>query len=401
MKINKLSAREVATAGVGKHGDGGGLWLRVRANGSRAWVFRFTRNGRVREAGLGPLESVPLADARKLTREAREMLAKGKDPIVERRAQRRAMTFREAAAAYIEAHEGAWRNPKHRKQWRSTLETHAFPILGSVPVDQIQTSDVMRILNPIWESTTETASRLRGRIEKIVDWCTARGLRSGENPARWRGHLSALLPPPSKLRKVKHHAAMAYGDVPGFMARLRDQSGIAARALEIAILTAGRSGEVREATWGEIDLDTGTWTIPGDRMKAGKPHRIPLSLQAVGLLRNLPRFEGSEYVFPSPRTGRPLSDAALGKILRDLGLSVTAHGFRSSFRDWAAESTTFPNHVCEQALAHAIGDKVEAAYRRGDLFEKRRKLMTAWSTYCTTPTAKSSTVVPIREGMSS
>jgi len=396
VKINKLSAREVASAGVGKYSDGGNLQLVVRANGSRAWVFRFTREGRAREMGLGAVERVPLATARKRAQAAREVLAAGEDPIEHRRASRRAPSFKEAATAYLKVHEAGWSNPKHRKQWKATLETYAFPSLGSVPVDQIQTSDVLRVLNPIWESKTETASRLRGRIEKILDWSTARGLRSGENPARWRGHLSALLPPPSKLRKVKHHAAMFYREVPGFMAKLTNQRGIAARALEFAILTAGRSGEVRESTWEEIDLDAGTWTIPGDRMKAGNPHRVPLSPPAVELIRNLPRFEGSRYVFPSPYTGRPLSDSALGKVLRDLGLSVTAHGFRSSFRDWAAESTAFPNHVCEQALAHSIGDKVEAAYRRGDLFEKRRKLMGAWSIFCVTPPAAGK-VVPIRK----
>jgi len=396
MKINKLSAREVASAGVGKYSDGGNLNLVVRANGSRAWVFRFTHEGRKREMGLGSVERVPLATARKRAQAFREVLAAGKDPIEHRRASRRAPSFKEAAAAYLKAHEPGWRNPKHRKQWRSTLETYAFPILASVPVDQIRTSDVLRVLNPIWESRTETASRLRGRIERILDWSTAGGLRSGENPARWRGHLAALLPPPSKLRKVKHHAAMSYGEVPPFMVKLKEHRGIAARALEFAILTGGRSGEVREATWEEFDLDALTWTVPSERMKAGKPHRVPLSLQAVDLLRNLPRFEGSEYVFPSPRTGRPLSDAALGKVLRDLRSSVTAHGFRSSFRDWAAESTSFPNHVCEQALAHAIGDKVEAAYRRGDLFEKRRKLMETWSAFCVTPPTAGK-VVPIRK----
>jgi len=396
MKTNKLTAREVASAGVGKFGDGGGLWLRVRTNRSKAWVFRFTRDGRDREMGLGAVERVPLATARKRAQAAREVLAAGQDPIEARRASRRAPNFKEASLAYISRHEIGWSNPKHRKQWRSTLDRYAFPILGSVPVDQIQTSDVLRVLNPIWGSKTETASRLRGRIEKILDWSTAKGLRSGENPARWRGHLASLLPAPSKLRKVQHHAAMTYGEVPDFMVKLREQRGIAAQALRFAVLTACRSGEVRLATWDEVDLDARTWTIPGERMKAGREHRVPLADEVVELLGALPRFDGSEYVFPSPRTGRPLSDAALGKVLRDLGSSVTAHGFRSSFRDWAAESTAFPNHVCEMALAHAIGDKVERAYRRGDLYKKRSKLMEAWSTYCATPSSAGK-VVPIRE----
>ncbi len=395
MKINKLSAREVVAAGVGKHGDGGGLWLRVRANGSRAWLFRYTRNGRVREAGLGPLDSVPLADARKRAQEARRMLAKGKDPIVERRAQRRAPTFREAAAAYIDAHEAGWRNPKHRQQWRNTLNTYAAPVIGDLPVDEVRTPDVLRVLEPIWRTKVETASRLRGRIEKVLDWAAAQGFCSRENPARWRGHLDALLPAPSKMKRVQHHAALDWREVPAFVVKLHAQLGIAARALEFAIMTAARSGEVRGATWEEIDLDASTWTVPVDRMKSEKEHRVPLSDEAVRLLRDLPRFEGSSFLFPSPRTGRPLSDAALGKVLKDMGLGVTAHGFRSSFRDWAAESTGFPNHVCEQALAHSIGDRVEAAYRRGDLFEKRRRLMESWSTYCTTPTTAAE-VVPIR-----
>ncbi len=400
MKTNKLTAREVESTGVGKHGDGGGLWLRVRANGSRAWVFRFTHDGRNREMGLGALERLPLAAARRRAQAARELLAVGKDPIAERRAQRRAPTFREAGAAYIERHEVGWSNPKHRKQWASTLKTYAFPILGSTPVDRITTSDILRCLNPIWGSKTETASRLRGRIEKILDWSTAQGLRTGENPARWRGHLATLLPAPSKLREVRHHAAMDWQLVPNFMVKLKEQTGIAARALEFAVLTAGRSGEVREATWEEIDLDAGTWTIPGERMKAGKPHRVPLSPPTVELLQNIPRFEGSRCVFPSPYTGRPLSDSALGKVLKDMMIEVTAHGFRSSFRDWAAERTSFQNIVCEQALAHAIGDKTEAAYRRGDLYTKRVKLMEAWSVFCTSP-APAGKVVPIRERKSS
>jgi len=396
MKINKLSAREVVAAGVGKHGDGGGLWLRVRANGSRAWLFRYTRNGRVREAGLGPLDSVPLADARKRAQEARRMLAKGKDPIVERRAQRRAPTFREAAAAHIDAHEAAWANPKHRQQWRNTLKAYADPIIGHVPVDEITTSDLLRVLDPIWKEKTETASRLRGRIEKVLDRCAAKGQRSGENPARWRGHLDSLLAAPSKLRRVRHHAALPWQEVPAFVVKLQGQRGIAARALEFAILTATRSGEVRLAVWDEIDLDASTWTIPAERMKSQKEHRVPLSSPTLELLRDLPKFGKSENVFPSPRSGKALSDSALGKVLKDMGVNATCHGFRSGFRDWCAESTSYPNHVAEMALAHAIGDKVEAAYRRGDLFEKRSKLMEAWSTYCATPSSAGK-VVPIRE----
>ena len=395
MKIHRLSAREVAAAAVGKFCDGAGLWLVVRKNGSKAWGFRYCRDGRAREMGLGPLEKVSLALARKRAQAARELLAAGRDPIEARRAHKRAPTFKEAAEQYIERHEAGWKNPKHRAQWKSTLERYAYPVLGNVPVDQIEQSETLLVLDPIWGSKTETASRVRGRIEAVLDAEIALGHRTGPNPARWRGHLSKLMTKPSKLRKVKHHAAMPWEEVPGFMAELKEQRGIAAQALRFALLTACRSGEVRLATWDEIDLDTGTWTVPSERMKTGREHRVTLSPPALELLRDLPRFDGSRYVFPSPRTGRPLSDAALGKVLRDMGSSVTAHGFRSSFRDWAAESTAFPNHVCEQALAHSIGDKVEAAYRRGDLFEKRRQLMDAWSVFCTTPTA-AGVVVPIR-----
>jgi len=380
--VKKLSARKVETAGPGKHGDGGGLWLVVRKNGSRAWVFRYRRNGRERAMGLGPIDRISLVDARSLARDARRLLSKGKDPINERRAKKgRAPTFHEAAAAFIAAHEAAWRNPKHRQQWRNTLNTYAAPVIGDLPVDEVQTTDVLRVLQPIWQTKVETASRLRGRIEKVLGWAAAQGFRSRENPARWRGHLDTLLPAPSKVKRVQHHAAMSWQEVPGFIVKLREQRGIAARALEFVIMTASRSGEVRGARWDEIDLDAGTWTIPGERMKADREHRVPLSDEVVRLLRGLPRFEGSEYVFPSPRTGRPLSDSALTKVLRDLGFDVTAHGFRSSFRDWCAETTRYPREVAEMALAHAIPSAVEAAYRRGDLFEKRRKMMNAWSDF--------------------
>jgi len=395
--VKKLSAREVASAGVGKHGDGGGLWLVVRKNGSRAWVFRYSRLERERMMGLGPLDRVSLADARSLAGDARRLLAKGKDPINERRAKKsRAPTFREAATAFIAAHEVAWRNPKHRQQWRNTLNTYAAPVIGDLPVDEVRTPDVLRVLEPIWRTKVETASRLRGRIEKVLDWAAAQGFCSRENPARWRGHLDALLPAPSKVKRVKHHAAMDWRELPDFVVKLRDQSGIAARALEFAIMTAVRSGEVRGATWAEIDLDASTWTVPGDRMKTEREHRVPLSKEAAGLLRDLPRFDGSGHVFPSPRTGRPLSDSALTKVLRDAGFDVTAHGFRSSFRDWCAERTNFPREVAEAALAHTLSNKTEAAYFRGDLFDKRRQLMKAWSEYCTTPPAAGD-VVPIGE----
>lgn len=397
MRINKLTAIEIKTAGIGKHGDGGGLWLRVRPNGSRAWVFRYTRNGKSREMGLGPLESVSLATARELARTAREDRQAGRDPIAARRAREKAAeTFRSAAEKYIKAHAAGWSNPKHRAQWTNTLTTYAYPVIGDMPVDQIKNTDVVLVLNPIWNTKTETASRLRGRIERVLAWAIAQGYRSKDNPAAWRGNLKELLPAPSDVRKVKHHAAMPWQDVPAFMVRLREQAGVAARALELAVLTAARSGEVRGATWEEIDLEAGTWTVPGERMKNGKNHKVPLSAAAVSLLEALPWRTETRLVFPSPMTGRALSDAAMGKVLKDLDEPVTAHGFRSSFRDWAAESTNFPREVAEQALAHTIGDKVEAAYRRGDLFAKRTKLMKEWAEFLAKPVIKAK-VVPISE----
>ncbi len=398
-KIKKLSARRVETAPVGRHGDGNGLWLTVRGGGARSWSVRYTFRGRRREMGIGPTSARSLSDAREFARDIRKQLLEGLDPIEERRRKRRRVvpTFKECADRFIAQNSAGWSNQKHLQQWENTLATYAFPTIGHVPVDQVETPDVLRILQPVWNSKTETAVRVRGRIERILSWAAIQKLRSRENPATWKNHLDAILPKPSTVRAVKHHRALPWGDVPGFIRALHQREGIAANALEFLVLTAARSGEVRGATWSEIDLDSRTWTVPADRMKVGREHRVPLSDEAVRLLRDLPRFEGSEYVFPSPRTGRPLSDSALGKVLRDLGLDVTAHGFRSSFRDWCAESTAYPNHVAEMALAHTIGDKVEAAYRRGDLFEKRRKMMTAWGDFIDrVPAEQSGKVIAIR-----
>jgi integrase len=396
-KTNKLSARKVITAAVGWHGDGGGLWLRVRPNGSRAWCFRYTRNGARREMGLGALETVSLSEARDLARTARKQLRAGLDPIREHRLSKKAVPlFRDAADAFMESHSAGWSNPKHAQQWKNTLATYAEPVIGDLPVDQVDTEHVMQILAPIWREKPETASRVRGRLERVLDWSAVQGHRSKENPARWRGHLDALLPARSKVRAVRHHAAMPWQEVPAFMVRLRDRTGAAARALELAILTAARSGEVRGATWTEIDLEGRTWTVPAERMKGGREHRVPLSEAAASLLEGLPWRGTSELLFPSPLTDNPLSDAALCKVLKDMGDPFTAHGFRSSFRDWCAESTNYPREVAEQALAHAISNHVEAAYRRGDLLTKRQLLMDEWARFCETPQAAKATVVPIR-----
>ena len=302
--------------------------------------------------------------------------------ISARRASRaKDLTFKQAAVAYIAAHEAGWRNAKHAAQWKSTLETYAYPVVGSLLVRDIDLTHVLAILEPLWKTKTETATRLRGRIEQVLDWATARGHRDGLNSARWRGHLDKMLARPSKVARVVHRAALPVAEVGSFMAALREADGVGARALEFAILTAARSGEVRGASWSEIDLDTATWTIPGERMKMGREHRVPLSGPAVKLLRALTRVAGSDLVFPAPRGGQ-LSDMTLTAVLRRMKIPAVPHGFRSTFRDWASERTNYPRDAAEMALAHAIGDKVEAAYRRGDLFDKRRRMMADWATFC-------------------
>jgi len=393
--MNRLSAMAVAKASKrGMIADGGGLYLRITASGSKNWIFRFNRDGRLRDMGLGAYPAISLAQARKLATECREHLARGVDPITDRdrrkakaRAEEsKALTFDEAARQYIAAHESGWRNEKHRYQWRQSLAHYASPYFGSVGVADIETHHVLSALEPIWHAKPETASRVRGRIEAILDWCKARGLRDGENCARWRGHLAHLLPARSKVAKVKHHSALPWQDVPEFMAELREREAPAARALEFLILTAGRSGEVLKARWDEIDLRKRVWTVPAERMKAGVAHRVPLSDRAVEIIEAMAAARQSDFIFPGHRKGRPLSDMALLMLMRRMGRGdLTSHGFRASLRDWAAEATGFPHEVCEQALAHTISSAVERAYRRGDLFEKRRKLMQAWADFCARP----------------
>jgi len=386
----------------GYYGDGAGLWLQVSPSGSKSWIFRFTLAGKQREMGLGAVHTVNLTEARAKAKECRQVLLDGKDPLDARRSikqaealeRAKAMTFDQCAEAYIAAHRAGWKNAKHADQWETTLATYASPLFGTLPVAEIDTALVVKALGAIWETKTETATRLRGRIEKILDWATVSKYRQGENPARWRGHLDNLLANPNKVAKVAHHPALPWGEVGAFMASLKPQEGVAARALEFAILTAARSGEVRGATWAEIDLDAGLWVVPGERMKMGKEHRVPLSKPAISLLKKLPR-EG-DLVFPGAKENSALSDMSLTAVLRRMKRSdITVHGFRSTFRDWCAESSNFPREVCEHALAHSLPDKVEAAYRRGDLLEKRIQLMKAWADYCATiPTAAK--VKPIR-----
>jgi integrase len=403
-RIGKLTALAVSqTKRRGYYSDGGGLFLQVSASGAKSWVFRFRQAGRLREMGLGAVHTIGLADARQRAQECRVARLDRRDPIEDRKAARltaqldaaKAMTFRQCAERYIAAHGAGWRNAKHAAQWGATLETYVYPHVGVLSVQAVDVGLVMRAVEPIWATKPETASRVRGRIEAVLDYATARGWRTGENPARWRGHLENLLPARSKVRRVEHHAALAYASLPAFMAELRAQEGLATRALEFAILTAARTGEVIGARWDEIDASERLWTIPAERMKAGREHRVPLSAAALAIIEQMADLRESEFVFPGGRAGRPLSNMALLMTLRRMGRAdVTSHGFRSSFADWAAERTNFASEVREMALAHTVSDKVEAAYRRGDLFDKRRQLADAWTRFCAEPQA-AGRVVPI------
>jgi len=410
--IGRLTALKVVKATrPGMYADGGGLYLRVTKEGTKNWVYRFMLNGRARWMGMGPLALYGLQEAREKALDARRLRHAGCDPIEARRAARKqerfeaakAMTFKACAASYIKAHRAGWRNVKHAAQWDATLATYAEPIIGSRPVQAIDTALVMNVLEQevsgapdkatasLWTARPETASRLRGRIESILDWAKVRGYREGENPARWRGHLSKLLPARAKVRKVEHHAALPYGELRAFLTALRTQEGVSARALEFAILTAARTGEIIGARWNEINLVDKVWTVPGGRTKAGKEHRVPLSARASAILEEMKPLghvqDGQDhagpFVFPGGKRGQSLSNMAFLMLLRRMKRGdLTAHGFRSTFRDWCAECTNFPREVAETALAHAVGDKVEAAYRRGDLFERRRRMMSAWATFC-------------------
>lgn len=395
----RLTARRVQTAPPGKHEDGAGLRLVVSKTGARRWVLRFTLDGKRREMGLGLFPVVTLAGARSAALDARRLVAKGIDPIKERQPER-SPTFTSCAARYILINRHGWQNRKHARQWVSTLKTYARPLIGSRRVDMISTEDVIKILSPIWVTKTETAKRVQGRIENVLDYAAAHKYRDPLNPARWRGHLDKLLPKPSRVKIVTHHPAMPYPDLPAFMAELELNESLSAMALRFLILTATRTNETLLAQWSEIDIETATWTIPAPRMKMKREHRVPLSDAALVTLEALPRFAGNPYVFPGLRQGRPLSNMALLTLMRSMGYGVNGdrgnyvpHGFRSSFRDWCGEVSTAPRDVAEMALAHAIADKTEAAYRRGDLFQKRRRLMDSWAIHCTRPVAD---VAPIR-----
>jgi integrase len=389
--MGNLTALHVTRAGPGMHADGHGLYLQVGTGGARSWIYRFTLNGSERYLGLGSAHAVPLKRARELAAEARQLRAEGVDPVERRRSDRLAAriantkgtTFAQCCAQYLIAHETGWRNAKHRQQWRNTLATYVLPLLGPLPVQSIDRALVLRVLEPIWNEKPETASRVRGRIEAIIDWATARELRQGDNPARWRGHLEHLLPAKSKIGKAEHHAALPYAEIGAFMAPLRKRSSTTARCLEFTILTAARTSEAIGATWGEVDLQAAVWTIPAARMKGGIEHRVPLAPRAVEILREMQERRVSEHVFSGMRAGAPLSNMSMLKLLGLMGRGdVTTHGFRSCFTDWAHEQTSFPGVVIDMALAHKISDKVRAAYQRGDLFNKRRQLMEAWADFC-------------------
>lgn len=391
-RARELSAVEVKRLGPGFHAVGGvsGLYLRNAPPGASSWLLRAMVGTRRREIGLGPFPEIPLARAREKAREAKDAISAGRDPVEERKAAKAAlvaaqqrMTFAQATDAYLALREAEFRNPKHAAQWRTTLEAYAHPVFGTVPVADVELAHVVAALEPIWTTKTETASRVRGRIESVLSWSTVAGHRKGDNPARWKGHLDQVFPAPSKVARVTHFAALPLDHLPGFVAALRDRDGMAARALEFLILTAARSGEVRGMTWAEIDQEGAVWTVPWDRMKAGKEHRVPLSAPALALLKALPRFEGTDFVFPGARGGE-LSDASLGAVLRRIGIPnkvATVHGFRSTFRDWTAERTAYARDVAEMALAHVIESGTERAYRRGDLLDKRRRLMRDWARF--------------------
>ncbi len=378
----------------GWHADGGNLYLHVRG-ASRAWVFRYVGpDGNRKNMGLGPLHSVGLAEARRTAAQLREQLKhplSPVDPLAAKRTQkqeatrqnRRAMDFKACASAYIEAHRSEWKNAKHVQQWENTLSIYAYPVLGGLSVASIDEALVLKVLLPIWQEKTETATRLRGRIESVLDWATFNKFRQGENPARWKGHLEHSLARPSKVTKVVHHAALPFQKIGAFLADLRQRQGVGPSAVEFLILTATRSGEVRGATWSEIDLDQKIWTIPAARMKMEREHRVALSDAAIAVLKSMTRVDGWEYIFPGARQTRPMSDMTLMAVLRRMGRDdITVHGFRSTFRDWAAEATNFPHELAEMALAHAVSNKVEAAYRRGDMLEKRFTMMNAWAMHC-------------------
>jgi integrase len=413
--VNKLSVKftERNNLKPGLYGDGNGLYLQVSNRNTRAWIFRFMMAGRPRKMGLGEVARVKLADARKKAIAAHSLVVDGIDPIEDRKEKRaraaaekaKSIIFRDCAKAYIEAQKSGWKNAKHASQWESTLETYAYPIIGSLPVNVIDEGHILKILEPIWNAKTETASRVRGRIEKVLDLARFRKARVGENPARWKGHLDQYFPKRSQVAPVEHHPALPYSQLPAFMQKLRKREGVSARALEFTILTIARTGDTIGATWSEIDEHDKLWTVPKERLKGKKggrkrDHVVPLTDEALAILNDLPR-EG-DCVFPGGTEGQGLSNMAMAEVLKEMGFPgdvATVHGFRSTFKDWCSEQTAYPNELSEIAMAHTVPDKVEAAYRRGDMREKRRRLMQDWADFCASePRLRTANVVSVRGG---
>jgi integrase len=407
---NRLTVKTVESKKVqGYYADGGNLYLRVTKNLSKTWAFVYKKNGKRSEIGLGSVDDMTLMEARNGKKgidgadQLNALLKAGIDPLFEKKrlanedkAQRaQAMTFQQCADAYINAHRAGWKNPKHIQQWQNTLTQYAYPFFGDLDVKLIDTGLITKCLEPIWLTKNETAGRVRGRIESILDWATVRKYREGVNPARWRGHLDKLLAKQSKVQKTEHHKALPYLEINAFISQLHKQDGIAAKCMEFTILTAARTGETIGATWDEIDLIAKTWTIPAIRMKAEREHRVPLSIDALNIINDMAATRINDYVFPGTKKG--LSNMAMLAVLKRMDRAdITVHGFRSTFRDWAAESTAYPGEVVEMALAHAIKNLTEAAYRRGDLIEKRGRLMEEWARYCKTARL-SGDVVPINK----
>lgn len=411
MQVERLTTKGVeGKRKPGYHSDGAGLYLQVSGSGSKSWVFRYSlktlsSSGKPmsREMGLGAYPTISLLQARQKAAEQRKLLDQGVDPIDARNALRiqetldqgRSKSFADCATAYIEAHRDGWRNAKHSAQWTSTLETYANPVIGTLPVQAVDTGLVLRVLEPIWKTKTETATRVRSRMELVLDWAKVRGYRDGDNPARWRGHLDKMFPKRTKVAPVEHHQALPYADIGALMKALRSRDGLSPKALEFIILTAARVSEAVNAKWDEIDFQRKLWVVPAGRMKAHREHRVPLSDAATKLLKSLKEDKQSDFVFPGWKIKTPLTGAACLKLLHDMDRNdLTTHGFRSTFRDWAAEQTSFPSRIAEAALAHVVGDKTEAAYQRGDLLEKRRLLMQAWADYCAR--SKSAKIVQLR-----
>jgi integrase len=400
-----LTVRRIAKlTKPGRYLDGHGLYLQVGHTGARSWLLRYVQAGNERWLGLGPLHTFTLDEARQRAVRARQQIHDGIDPIALKRAARdtqaleraKALTFEQATKQYFDQHSPKWSNARHREQFVSMMQAYAYPVIGKLPVATIDTGLILQVIEPIWTTKNQTAIRLRGRIESVLDWATVRGYRTGENPARWKGHLAEVLPASSHIAKVKHFTALPYTQAPAFVAQLATLQGIGPKALEFLILTAGRTDEVLSARWSEINLDEALWTIPPERMKEGAIHRVPLTERAIEILRALPR-EG-DLVFLSSKPGRPMGKMTFLKLIKAMGYDdITTHGFRSCFRDFAGDMTSFPREVAEAALAHKIGDASEQAYRRGDALAKRRRLMQAWADFIATP-QRSASVTPIGRG---